>query len=323
MKNWLLVIVFYAASVGPLWAADVFLIESYHKEYGWDESYIRGLESTLGDDVTLHTFEMDTKRLPKADYDSQADKAFAMYQQVAPDVVVLGDDNALGYMLPRLQNEDIDIVFLGINSNPRRLMAKYSGKARVTGVLERPLFARSMREIGQMLGKDKLIVKIMFDAGTTATIATDHISNQYQSLKSKLGIDATIENHETFDAWKASVKDSDGYDIIIVGLYQIIRDNDGNVVDPDKVLAWTNQHSAIPLFGFWDFSVGKGQTAGGVVLFGESQGIQAGEYVNRILAGEEASSISVIHGKQGRAIYSGAEFARWGLNAPSGWRNID
>lgn len=323
MKTWLLIIVVYAASVGPLWAADVLLIESYHKEYGWDESYIRGLENTLGDDVTLHTFEMDTKRLPKTDYDSQADKAFAMYQQVAPDVVVLGDDNALSYMLPRLQNEDIDIVFLGINANPRRLMAKYSVKARVTGVLERPLFVRSMQEVKQMLGKDKLIVKIMFDAGTTSTIATDHISKQYQSLKNKLGIDATIENHETFDTWKASVNSSDGYDIIILGLYQIIRDSDGNVVDPDKVLVWTNQHSAIPLFGFWDFSVGKGQTAGGVVLFGESQGIQAGEYVNRILAGEEASSILVIHGKQGRAIYSGAEFTRWGLNAPNGWRNID
>ncbi|SIN90249.1 ABC transporter substrate-binding protein [Salinivibrio sp. ES.052] len=323
MRFYLQILAFYLMSIVPVWAADVLLIESYHKEYGWDESYIRGLESTLGDDVTLHTFEMDTKRLPKSQFDAQADKALAIYQEISPDVVVLGDDNALSYMLPRLKNEDIDIVFLGINSNPRRLMAKYAGTARVTGVLERPLFARSMKEMSELLGKDQMKVKILFDAGTTATIATDHIANQYEDLKQQLGIDATIENHRLFSSWKSSVEQADEYDAIVVGLYQIIRDESDNVVDANKVLSWTNENSETPLFGFWDFSVGKGQTAGGVVLFGESQGVQAGKYVNRILSGEDASTISVIHGKKGRAIYSATEFERWGLTPLSHWRNID
>lgn len=323
MRLYLQILAFYLMSVAPTWAADVLLVQSYHKEYGWDESYIRGLESTLGDDVTLHTFEMDTKRLPRSQFDAQADKALALYQKISPEVVVLGDDNALSHMLPRLRNEDIDIVFLGINSNPRRLMAKYAGTARVTGVLERPLFARSMKEMSKLLGKDQMKVKILFDAGTTATIATDHIANQYEDLKQQLGIDVTIENHRLFSSWKNSVEQSDDYDAIVVGLYQIIRDESDKVVDANKVLSWTNENSETPLFGFWDFSVGKGQTAGGVVLFGESQGIQAGKYVNRVLAGEEASEISVIHGKKGRAIYSATEFERWGLTPPTHWRNID
>lgn len=323
MKLYLQILAFYLMSVAPTWAADVLLVQSYHKEYGWDESYIRGLESTLGDDVTLHTFEMDTKRLPRSQFDAQADKALALYQKISPEVVVLGDDNALSHMLPRLRNEDIDIVFLGINSNPRRLMAKYAGTARVTGVLERPLFARSMKEMSELLGKDQMKVKILFDAGTTATIATDHIANQYEDLKQQLGIDVTIENHRLFSSWKNSVEQSDDYDAIVVGLYQIIRNESDKVVDANKVLSWTNENSETPLFGFWDFSVGKGQTAGGVVLFGESQGVQAGKYVNRVLAGEEASEISVIHGKKGRAIYSDTEFERWGLTPPTHWRNID
>ncbi|WBA09652.1 ABC transporter substrate-binding protein [Salinivibrio kushneri] len=323
MRFYLQILAFYLMSVVPAWADDVLLIQSYHKEYGWDESYIRGLESTLGDDVTLHTFEMDTKRLPSSQFDAQADKALALYQEISPEVVVIGDDNALGHMLPRLRSEDIDIVFLGINANPRRLMAKYAGTARVTGVLERPLFARSMKEMSQLLGKDQMKVKILFDAGTTATIATDHIANQYEDLKQQLGIDVTIENHRLFSSWKNSVEQSNDYDAIVVGLYQIIRDDSDKVVDANKVLSWTNENSETPLFGFWDFSVGKGQTAGGVVLFGESQGVQAGKYVNRVLAGEEASEISVIHGKKGRAIYSAAEFERWELTPPAQWRNID
>lgn len=85
---------------------------------------------------------MDTKRIPAREYSVAADRAFQAYQQLKPDLVVLGDDNALYYLLPKLYNEPISIVFLGINSNPRELLDEYSGIAQVTGILEQPLFVK-------------------------------------------------------------------------------------------------------------------------------------------------------------------------------------
>ncbi len=60
-----------------LWSANalgsaVLLIESYHSEFAWDKSYIRGIEKQLSDDVVLHKFQMDTKRLPKSEYEQSA-----------------------------------------------------------------------------------------------------------------------------------------------------------------------------------------------------------------------------------------------------------
>lgn len=97
---------------------------------------------------------MDTKRIPAREYSVAADRAFQAYQQLKPDLVVLGDDNALYYLLPKLYNEPISIVFLGINSNPRELLDEYSGIAQVTGILEQPLFVKNMAEIGRLLPKE-------------------------------------------------------------------------------------------------------------------------------------------------------------------------
>ena len=109
----------------------------------------------------------------------------------------------------------------------------------------------------------------------------------------------------------------------IIGLYHTLIDEGGESVPSDLVLQWTNEHSTIPLFSFWDFSVGAGKTSGGVVLFGESQGKQAGTLINRILAGERADQIPITIGEQGRAIYSTTEMQRWGLKPPSHWLPID
>ncbi|OOE88575.1 ABC transporter substrate-binding protein [Salinivibrio sharmensis] len=309
----------------PARALDVLLIQSYHAGFEWDRNYIAGLEATLGGGYNLTRFEMDTKRLPEHVFDRQADKAFSFYRAQRPDIVVLGDDNALKYMLPRLHNEPISIVFLGVNANPRRLLAEYSGQAKVTGVLELPLFIRNMREISMLMGKRNIRVKVMFDSGVTSQIAADYILRQYEQIRLSLGIEIDIIHASTFDGWQREIQSAfeEKFDAIIVGLYQALVDKEGNNVAAHQVLSWTNQHAVLPLFGFWDFAVGKGKTAGGVVLFGYAQGQHAPQLVEKIAQGEDASTIPIQIGRQGRAIYSTYEMSRWSLTPSSRWQAID
>ena len=44
-------------------AAEILVIQSYHKEYAWDKAYVKALKEKLGIDHKLSFFEMDTKRL--------------------------------------------------------------------------------------------------------------------------------------------------------------------------------------------------------------------------------------------------------------------
>ncbi|WP_394250617.1 ABC transporter substrate-binding protein [Vibrio profundi] len=308
----------------PVFGANVLVIESYHSEYPWDQDYVEGLSETINPQHHIHTFQMDTKRLPESEYPKMADKAYLYYHQIKPKVVILGDDNALKYMLPKLYKEPITIVFLGINSNPRKLLSRYQGKAKITGVLEQPLLIKSINEIGNLLPNKQGEILVLFDSGVTSKIAKKFISQKYQSVRGNLKAGVEIKNVKTKDEWKNLVSQAKhrGFSAIVIGLYHTLIDSDGNNVDSNTVMAWTNQHSPVPIFGFWDFSVGKGMTAGGVVLFGKSQGEDAGKMVNQVLSGTETNQVPIHIGKQGKAIYSPFEMKRWGLTPPTHWEAI-
>lgn len=308
----------------PSFANKVLIIESYHSEYPWDKDYVAGIKETLAPSYQVDTFQMNTKRLPEKEFAAMAEKAYLKYLKIKPDVVVLGDDNALKYMLPKLYNEPISIVFLGINSNPRKLLSRNQGKAKITGVLEQPLLIKSINEIGQLLPEKNAKLLVLFDSGITSKIAKKFISKQYQAVRRTLSIQVDIENVESLSDWQSHVNDSSnsGYSAIVVGLYHTIVDENNQNVDSASIMTWTNQHSPVPLFGFWDFSVGKGKALGGVVLFGKSQGVEAGKMVNKILQGQDTDQIPIHIGKQGKAIYSEFEMERWGLHPPSHWQAL-
>ncbi|MFY2507411.1 ABC transporter substrate-binding protein [Vibrio pectenicida] len=308
-------------AVSSVKAEKVLLIESYHAEYPWDVSYIKGIKDTMSSSAELHSFQMDTKRVPVEQFEAKANEAFEYYQQIKPSIVVLGDDNALKYMLPKLYQEPISIVFLGINSNPRSLLKKYKGQAKVTGVLELPLFVKNIRDLSQMLPKKKHKFRVMFDSGVTSQEAAKHIKKQYVLIEKNLKVEAEILLIGTQEEWQEKVTSAkdDGVSVIIVGLYHTLVDKGGNSVPASEVLSWTNENSQTPLFAFWDFAVGEGKASGGVVLFGESQGKQAAGLVNEILAGKDANNLPVAIGEQGRAIYSEKELQRWGLTPPAHW----
>ncbi|ENO8415053.1 hypothetical protein ACEQ4U_000368 [Vibrio mimicus] len=323
MRWW---IVFVWLLCAPTWAANVLVIQSYHAGYAWDASYIRGLKEGVKQPHHLHFFEMDTKRIPVREYAAAAERAYQTYQQLKPELVVLGDDNALYYLLPKLYNEPISIVFLGINSNPRELLDEYSGIAQVTGILEQPLFVKNMAEIGRLIPKEKHRVLVLFDSGNTSKIALEYMQGQYALIKKNLGIDVVIRAIEKEIQWKAAVQQApeQGFGAIVIGLYQTLIDDTGRHVPAENILSWTNQNSRLPLFGFWDFSIGAGKAAGGVVLFGLEQGQMAAELVTRILDNQESAKyIPIQINRQGRGVYQPEEFARWGLTPPKDWSPIE
>ncbi len=306
-------------------AAKVLLIESYHSEFPWDESYVEGIQSLLRDDIELQSIQMDTKRIPRQQYAEKAAQAYQRYQTYQPDVVILGDDNAFAYMLPKLFDEPISIVFLGINSNPRALLSQYRGQAKVTGVLERPLFTRSIAEISKLFDGDDFKVKVLFDSGITSQIAKQYMVKQNTLIRTNLGVEVDIQTIDTQEKWQhevLSAKD-EGFKAIIVGLYQTLVDKQGRSVPADSIIEWTNAYSELPIFAFWDFAVGRSKAIGGVVLFGLSQGQQAARLINQIVEHGHEQPIPIVIDHTGKAIYSEVESARWNIDMPQHWSVIE
>jgi len=292
----------------------VLVINSYHPDFPWVAAHNAALKRGLKDFASLSFFNMNTKRIPPEAFQTAADRAMQKLDIVKPKVVVITDDNALKLLGERISNQRIPVVYLGINANPRDYNVL---DHQATGVLERPLFKRSIVFIQDILHDELKKCLVLYDNSTTAQTSLASVFGNQRHLRFA-GTETNIRLIGTLRDWHQAVlsaKDQ-GYNAIIIGLYHTIVDNDGNHVPDEDVIRWTSANSAVPIFGFWDFSIGKGKALGGLVLAAGPQGWEAAKLVKRILAGEKASEIEPVIAETSRFVFSDYELKRWGLKKP-------
>ncbi|GGE94198.1 ABC transporter substrate-binding protein [Shewanella carassii] len=300
----------------PSDAADILIIESYHAENPWDKSYKAGIKTILGDQHQYYSFALDTKRLPGEMYQQQADKAWQKYLELKPDLVFLADDNALILLNKRLNETSTPVVYLGINGNPRDYGIKHT--SNITGVLERPLFKRSLLMAQTMLPTPpphKFL--LLFDSSYTSNTAVASIKKLNQDLTIGTNL-VDVEQHSRFAQWQKSVSTAKkrGYDAVFVALYQTLLDDNQQVVDETHVEHWTHNNATVPHFGFWQFSVGKEATLGGYILDGNKHGRIAGGIAKQILAGKMPAEIFPKMDTSGTYLFSESGLKRWQLTLP-------
>ena len=156
-----------------------------------------------------------------------------------------------------------------MNENPRH--KGLVGHPKITGVLERPLLKRNISEMSQLMGIKKALV--LFDSSNVALTA---IEDEFKT-QTELRVGQTRVNSQLigdYSLWQEAVLNAkqSGYEAIFIGLYHTLSDEQGRHVDENRLLEWTSAHSPVPLFCFWEFSVGKGKAIGGLVLDGRDQG---------------------------------------------------
>ncbi len=297
-----------ALSVNSLLAQPlVMVVESYHPENGWDREYLQGLRSKLNGVAELDFIALDTKRLPTSEHLEQAKLALQEIQQRKPQLVVLGDDAALALLGTHLALMKMPVVFLGVNADPRRYFA---GKlpVTVTGILERPLYQQNVDLIRALRGADSRIL-VLLDQDRSAFILQDDL----QKLKLR-GVEVVLV--ERFADWQTKVINANQhYDAILLGTYQALTAADLKHVDAEKVMQWTSEHSPIPLFGFWDFAIGRQAAAGGMVLSGFEHGAAAGKMVRSLLQLPQAN-MPIQPSSPGHLVFSRAKVAHWQLKIP-------
>ncbi|QZA77873.1 hypothetical protein K4H28_00045 [Deefgea tanakiae] len=298
----------FAVSVSSLLAQPlVMVVESYHPENGWDREYLQGLRSKLDGVAELDYIALDTKRLPTREHLEQAELALHEIQQKKPKLVVLGDDAALALLGSHLARMKMPVVFLGVNADPKRY---FSGPwpASVTGVLERPLYQQNVDLIRTVRGADCRIL-VLLDQDRSSFILQDDL----KKLKLR-GVDVVLIG--TFADWQAKVKSANQqYDAILLGTYQALTAADLQHVDAEKVLQWTSEHSPVPLFGFWDFAIGRQAAAGGMVLSGFEHGAAAGKMARSLLQLPQAN-MPIQLSSPGHLVFSRAKVTHWQLNIP-------
>lgn len=313
--NWLLFMLFVVFSSQ---AKNILVIESYHSGYAWDISYKKGLEEVLGSEHHLIYFEMDTKRLPESEFSLRAAQAWQTYRALSPDLVILGDDNALKLLGPRFRDTDTPVVYLGINANPR--IYGVVNATNITGVLERPLIRRSILMLKKILPVRKALV--LLDSRETSKVIQRETFYGKEAF-SMAGIEIDIKLIQDYSSWQKQIltAKANGYDVVFPALYHTLSDKNGEYVDPEEVITWTSEHTQIPPFGFWDFSVGADKNIGGYIIYGYQEGRLAGEIALDLLAGN-GKHVRAETGSQGQFLFSKTQLDKWGIALPEDIRRI-
>lgn len=292
----------------------ILIIESYHSEYPWDQSYIQGIKYIFKDKYDLVYFQMDTKRLPKSAFQERADKAWENFQELKPDLVILGDDNALDYLGARLSKTATPVIYLGINNNPRNYHIRHS--KNITGILERPLIKRSIPIITQLFPHKISNILLMLDNSLTAnTILNEIFANNTQLIIS--GIKVEIDLIHSWETWQEKLLAAGKYDAVFLGLFHTLIDKHNNHIPAEQVIKWSSQNTPVPPFGFWDFAIGKDKAIGGLVHFGFEQGKTAAEMAKKILSANlQPYQIGTVTAEKGGYLFSRTELQKYNLKLP-------
>ncbi len=296
---------------------DILVIESYHHEYIWSTNYRNAIKEKLSSQYNLTFFYMDTKRLPLSQHQESAQKAWNIYTQLSPELVILGDDNALKFLGPKLAKTKTKVVYLGINNNPRKYF-NFTPTKNITGVLERPLLRRSIFYVKELLDVKKVL--LLFDSGISSqVIFTEIFRNKSKLVLRDVEVDIILI--EQFDMWKKSILDAkkNNYDAIVFSSYHTIKDQDKKHVSPSKIWEWTSKNIAVPPFAFWNFAVGENKAIGGYVISGREQGIEASKLVLKILEDKNYTLGFPIAVEKGYLLFSRSQLIKWGISL----KNLD
>lgn len=298
--------------VSPLcFSKTVVVIQSYHAEYKWDSDYIVAIKSTLGDKHDLTFLELDTKRLTPAQWPQQVTQIQAKVAELQPDIAILGDDNALSLMADYLIEQEIPVVFFGVNGTPVQHPA--IEHPLVTGVLERPFFEQSIRHIRKVLGKRERFLILMDNSITMQNAVNDYFGEAREAEIYGSDLDIVLTNNK--DSWLNAVKTAHTkYDAIIVGTHHTIRDNEDNYVPPGELINQAFYSSQIPIFSFWDISIGPEQGVGGFTVSAYQEGLTGARLASLILGGIQPDRVPQIKSLSGHYVYSQSGMDHWNIS---------
>ncbi|WP_052643322.1 ABC transporter substrate binding protein [Syntrophotalea carbinolica] len=278
----------------------ILVLHSYHQGLEWTDSITAGIQSVfkpLDKTYELYYEYLDTKRNTGNDYDKKLTELFAAkIKNIQFKAVIIADNNALAFIkkVYRLLNGHPPIVFCGINHFQPDLMENLPF---VTGVTEETDIAANLDLMLRLHPERKRIVVIL-DKTTTGNamkkVMTEFVAQYRHRVQIEFLRDFTLEE-------AASLIAALGPDDMVC-LLTFNRDRNNHFISYSEGIALLVEASKVPIYGPWDFYLGKG-IVGGVITSGFEQGEIAAQLALRTLNGENPQNIPVVTGSGTYAMF--------------------
>ncbi|MEI6438269.1 MAG: ABC transporter substrate binding protein [Candidatus Omnitrophota bacterium] len=305
----------------------ILVVSSYHREYLWSQETNKGLCAAFKDFKFLDTDQqveeftkddrietdtviikkawMDTKRKSKKDeIKASAAAVTDLVKEFKPDLVFLGDDNAVNFVGARLVNTPTPVVFWGVDLYPMRYgyldSLEHPGR-NVTGVYQSGYYKECLENLLKLVPSVKTFA-ILSDDSETGRAKSGAIALLAEGGKVPLTLVDRVAT-DSFAEWKTRAQELAGkVDAFFVVNHSTLKDEEGSSVDSLKVGAWylanIKKPEAVPEEQF--VKEGMLVTADDA---GYKQGYEAGRMADMILHQKKApGDIAVISPSRGKII---------------------
>ena len=289
----------------------VLVLHSYHQGLEWTDSEDAGIRSELGKAQDLEIFAeyLDAKRIPQPlDEELLAGLLKGKYAHLPPDLIIATDDDAFNFLISRhgALFRNTPVVFCGVNFLDE---AQLADKRDVfTGVVE-GFDARGTLRTALALHPGTYRLVVVNDRTSTGLANKKILSDILPEFEKKLPV--TYLDDLTMEDLLTRIRTLSAGDLVLLLTFN--RDKAGHTFDYDESIQLIAGQSKAPVYGVWDFYLGKG-IVGGLLVSGTDQGRVAAAMGLRILAGEKPKNIPIEVQSPNRYMFDYAQMRRFGLS---------
>ncbi len=310
-------------SASPDIKKNVLILNSYHQGFKWTDEQTQGVIEAMSPkqgQIKFYIAYMDTKWSFDKDYFRLLHETYQVkFKHIRFDAIVATDNDAFNFL--RLYRNDtfgdIPVAFCGVNwFKPEDLR----GQTLYTGVNEDADIAANLDLMIRLHPAVKHIY-IVVDNTTTGKIVHQTLLELAPKYREKVAIHLLDDHGMPEILSTVSKLGSDS--LVFLTIYQ--QDRSGTFFEYFEIASLLSKHSAVPVYGLWDFYLGHG-IVGGKLTSGKAQGTSAGELALRILAGESPDAIPVVMESPNRYLFDYNQLKRFDLidaEFPSGSRVIN
>lgn len=289
----------------------ILLLNSYHPGYTWSDGVEAAIRTELArTDNTLEFYVeyLDTKHFRSEQIFPDAEAfLLAKYRHRQPEVLIVADDAALQFILPRRSRlfPEVPVVFCGVNDFADAMIA---GQARITGVAQDLDMAGTIDLILRFHPRVKQIAFIS-DSSETG------IMNRHRFRQASAPFRERVDFVELSDLAHAELAAALRHlpaDTVILHT-TVARDRNGLVLSPEASLAMLAENTSHPFYGMLEHSIGD-EGVGGIITSAALQGETAAAMALRILHGEPADRIPVVRKSPTRPIFNYPALQRFDID---------
>jgi len=286
----------------------VLVVMSYEVDFPWCDHVKAGIESVLKDACDIEYAHMDTKK-NFAGGALKARQAFARYQELKPDGVIVSDDDAQAmFVVPYLKDRvKTPVMFCGVNAEPQ----KYGYPAsNVSGILERPHFGESLA-FAQQLSPGIATFGFMVKDSPTGIAHYSQIQRESAAYPARLSAFRLPKTVQEVVAMTEELRQKS--DTLLLATLAGILDADGKPLSEKQAIQIAlKTFGDKPTIGAEDYTVHYGALCT-VVRTGEEQGETAAKMLLSTMRGAAVSQMPITRNARGKRIINATVMKALGI----------